>query len=151
MGNLCHTHTNVSQSNNTQCSSSQLLQRGIPITEVGILAPLSCLYFRSIMRYLICNIENMRKCHLYNALSAVRWYVTHHNPVVVSIFGINVIKACCQHTNILKLRQLLKLFFLQTTLVRQYDIGILCTFNQLVSRSTIIYGKFAKRFKRFPR
>ena len=132
MSNLCHSHANVSQSNNTQGTSSQLLQRGIPITEVGILAPLSCPYFRSIMRYLICDIKNMRKCHLHNALGAVRWYVTHHNPVVVSIFDVNVIKTCSQHTNILKLRQLLKLFFFKSTLICQYDIGILCAFNQFV-------------------
>mgnify|MGYP000166985995 CR=1 FL=1 len=82
--NPCNSLSGVPQSDNSEPFPCQFQQRGIPITEISLPAPYTCMNFFCIMPSPLGYVQNMGKNHLRHRFRAVCRNVGHHNsPVYV--------------------------------------------------------------------
>ena len=113
---------------------SKLSILGQYIAEVLLIAifAFSLSYFLRIMFYLICNIENVGKYHLYDRICTVCRNVRNNDSTFFRFFNINYIVTCCQNANIFQCRKCVHFLFQDTNFIGQYNFCTLTTFGYFI-------------------
>ena len=103
-----HALSDVAQSHDADGLACQLAEVGVPIAEVGIVAPASLAALARIVAYAVGDVQDVGKRHLGNALRAVGRNIRHHHPVARGSLHVHHVVARGQHSDIFQPRQLRK-------------------------------------------
>ena len=150
-GNLCHAVADVAKSDDTDGLACQFHEGEVPIAEVGTGGPSATAILYGIVLCTIRHHQQMGKHHLCDTFRTIGWYVGHDDAAFVGCLDVDHVIARCQHTYILKARQLGDLFTVDHDLVGQHDVCFSSSLYHLTRACAVVHRQLAHLLQLLPR